>query len=517
MTLDYVRALWKRRKWIALSAFAAIVTAVITLAVGLPDMYQATTTVIVETQQISEAFVQPTVTNELETRIQRIRQELMSRVRLGELIRELDLYRELRNKGVPLDTVVERMRRDLDLELQGADQMIARSPTIAFSISYSGRDPETVARVANVLASRYVEENSRMRTGQAATTAEFLKAQLSEAKKELDAQDRRAGAFRLTHLGELPQQVEANLGSLDRLNTQLRLNSENQIRAMDRRDRFESQLADAKAGPPPAATTSPHAAQLAKLRLELTQLRRQYSDLYPEVVQTKAEIAALEREQQETAAAAPEAPQADAADVKDRLVQGLEAAQRELVALKEEELNLRGAIAAYERRVENVPKRQEEFQELSRDYDTTKDRYDTLLKRYEEAQLAERLERGQKAEQLRILDAAIPPSDPAAPPRLRLIAAGFVFSIVFAIALVVLVERLDTSFHSADDLRSSFPGKVLFSIPVIETPHEARRHWRRAALQFASVMIILSLIVVGVRYVASSNERLVRLVARGRV
>src|SRR5436190_701098 len=176
---DHVRALWKRRKWIALIAFGAVLTAVVALAVWLPDMYRATTTVVVETQQISADFVRPTVTSELETRIQRIRQELMSRTRLGELITELDLYRDLRNKGVPLDTVVERMRHDLDLELQGADQMIARSPTIAFSISYSGRDPETVARVANVLASRYVEENSRIRAGQAATTAEFLKTELA--------------------------------------------------------------------------------------------------------------------------------------------------------------------------------------------------------------------------------------------------------------------------------------------------------------------------------------------------
>jgi succinoglycan biosynthesis transport protein ExoP len=511
---ELVLAVWQRRKWVALVVFAAAFTAIASLAVWLPNLYRATATVLVETQQVSEAFVRPTVTSELETRIQRIRQELTSRTRLGALITELDLYGDLRKNGVPFDAVIERMRRDVDLELQGADQMSVRSPTIAFSISYTGSDPETVAKVANVLASYYVDENSRMRTGQAAKTAEILKGQLAAVKTELDAQDQRSSAFKLTHLGELPQQVEANLGSLERLNTQLRLNSENQIRSMDRRDRIESQLAEPD---PPAAppTPSPRAAELAKLRQELTELRREFSDAYPDVIRKRAEIAALERQEQESAATVK--PAAPVANPKERLTQLLGEVQRELTSLKEEELTLRSAIAAYEKRVDNVPKRQEEFQELSRDYQTTKDRYDTLLKQYGDAQLAETLERGQKVEQFRILDPAIPSKSPAAPPRLRLILAGFVLSMVLAVVVVVLAEKLDTSFHTADDLRSCIPGPTLFSIPLIETPRETRRQWRRAAVAFASVVIALALIVAGLRYVATGNERLVRMVARGHV
>src|SRR5206468_1416309 len=123
------------------------------------------------------------------------------------------------------------------------------------------------------------------------------------------------------------------------------------------------------------------------------------------------------------------------------------------------------AVNGYEQRVDNAPKRQEEFQAVSRDYAAIKDRYDTLQKRYEEAQLASSLEQGQKVEQFRILDPAIPPRYPAAPGRLRLYLFGFMLSIGLAGAAVLLAERLDTAFHSIDDLQAFVTVPTIFGIP----------------------------------------------------
>jgi polysaccharide chain length determinant protein (PEP-CTERM system associated) len=442
----------------------------------------------------------------------------MSRARLGDLIVRLDLYPNLKKKKVPFDEIIEQMRRDVDLELKGVDpQMSGRTPTIAFAISYSGRDPQTVARVANVIASSYVAENTKTRAGQAVRTAEFLKTQLAEVKQGLDGQERLASDFKLSHMGELPQQVEANLASLERLNTQLRLNGENQIRAMDRRDRLEKQLADAADGSSapitPAPTSSPRAAQLTKLRQELSELRRHFTDEYPDVVRVRTEIAALEPQVSERPA--PASAPAPFSDPKARLTREIGEIGAELKALKDEELVLRKAIASHEARVENVPKRQEEFRALSRDYDTTKERYDTLRKRYEEAQLAENLEQGQKIEQFRILDPAISPREPAAPGRLRLLIGGFFLAIGLAVGAIMAAERYDTSFHSMDDLKSFVSVPALFNIPKILTAADTRRRWRRFALTTASVVVGLLVIVTGLHYVARGNEQIVRFMARG--
>jgi polysaccharide chain length determinant protein (PEP-CTERM system associated) len=513
--MDTVADLWMRRKWVAILTLAGVFVAVVSVTMSLPDIYRSTATVAIQTQQVSEAFVQPLVTAELATRIQTIRQDVMSRTRLAELIMRLDLYPELRKKGVPFDSIIAQLRHDIALDPKGVDPQLGgrNTPTIAFEISYTGRDPQTVAHVANVLASFYIEQNSEIRAGQAARTVEILKSELADVKQELDAQERRTSEFKLSHMGELPQQVEANLASLERLNTQLRLNGENQIRDMDRRDRLEKQLADARvSAPADAPGASPRAAQLAKLREDLNVLRRQFTDEYPDVVRLRAEIATLER-QREAAPAASDV--ARSLDPQARLVQAIADVDTELRALKDEEVTLHQAITGYERRVENVPKRQEEYDALSRDNTTTRERYAALLKRYEDAELAQNLEQGQKLEQFRLLDAAVPPREPVAPARLGLLIAGFVFSLAAAAGMVIAVEKLDTSFHSIDDLRSYVRLPALFSIPRILTAADRRRRWLRFTVVGATALVGLVLIVAGSHYVAKGNEQIVRLLVRG--
>jgi protein tyrosine kinase modulator len=530
--LDYVLEIWMRRKLAALLVFAAVFAAVVSFAIWLPDLYSAKATVLVEAQQVSQEFIRSSVSSGVESRIQRIQQELMSRDRLARLVTQFDLYPNLRAKGVGLDDIIARLRRDIRLEPTAVEQQgFGGNQTIAFEISYSGRNPEVVAQVANVLAAGYVEGNTKIREGQAVRTAEFLNSQLTNAKAELDAHERRVSDFNLSHIGELPEQVAANLASLERLNTQLRLNGDNQIRAMDRRERLEKQLADAASAPAPAAARpalTPGAEQLAALRHQLEELRRKFTEQYPEVVRVRREIAALEQQLAERPTAGTAAPPSPTAapsptnaasspiDPATRLSQAIEDVDAEVKALKSEEFALRQAIGSYEQRVENVPKRQEELQALSRDYQTTKERYETLLKRYEEAQLAATLEQGQKGEQFRILDQAIAPLEPAAPNRLQLFVVGFIFSIGLAVGAVLLAEKLDTAFHSIDDLRA-FVGLPAFSIPVIPTRADIRRKWRRLALTAVSIAVGIALIVAGSRYLASDSERIVRFTSSGPV
>src|SRR5437867_3112930 len=115
---------WSRRKWLALVVFVAVAGAAVPVAQSLPNLYRAAATVLVERQQVSEAFVRPSVTAELETRLQTIREDVMSRSRLSELIARLNLYPEMRRRA-PIDSVVERMGRDIQLELKGIEQPLS--------------------------------------------------------------------------------------------------------------------------------------------------------------------------------------------------------------------------------------------------------------------------------------------------------------------------------------------------------------------------------------------------------
>ena len=361
----------------------------------------------------------------------------------------------------------------------------------------------------------YVQENTSLRAGQASNTAEFLKAQLDEARKELDTFEQRQNDFKLSHIGELPQQVDANLASLERLNTQLRLNGENQLRLLDRRDRLERQRIETATSPRAGARRRPRPSGSMKLTQQLADLRKQFTDAYPDVMRLRAEIASLTKQVAQRPAARGASSDGDA-DPAAQVTAALTDVATELRSLKDEEHALRQSITQYQERVENVPKRQQELQDLSRDYGTTKERYDSLAKRYEEAQLAESLEQGRKAEQFRILDPAIPPRDPVAPVRARVLLLGFVLALGLAIGVVIGAEKLDTTFHSVDELRAWVSLPMLATAPLITSRGATRRKRRRAALVGVSAVVGVLLIVAGSRYVSSGNEQLVRMMERSR-
>jgi protein tyrosine kinase modulator len=251
-----------------------------------------------------------------------------------------------------------------------------------------------------------------------------------------------------------------------------------------------------------------------RLRRELEALRGRYTEKYPEVIWVKEEIAALERQ---LATGQLDDSAGSASDGKGVVTEGFplkrarEEAESELRALKREERSLRTAIAQYQERVENTPRREQEFQELSRDYQSTKDLYGRLLKRYEEAQLAETLEQRQKGEQFRVVEPAIPAQQPAAPDRLRLGFVSVALSLGLAVGVALLAEHVDKSFHSLDELRAAVVVPVVARLPRIVTATDRRRQ-RQGLWVGASVGLVGLLVLIGAAYlVAHGNERLVWL------
>ena len=154
---------------------------------------------------------------------------------------------------------------------------------------------------------------------------------------------------------------------------------------------------------------------------------------------------------------------------------------------------------------------------MTRDYDSTREYYQSLMKRYDDAQLAESMEQRQKGEQFRVLDPAVPAAYPTAPNRLRLIIMALAASVGLAVAGVMLAERINAPCHSLDELRALTTLPVLLSIPLIVTPEDTARRNRRMRLAAASVVAGLVLLVGVSFFIAHGNEQLALLVTRGRM
>jgi succinoglycan biosynthesis transport protein ExoP len=508
---------WGRRRWLGILIFLGILVPALSFVLFLPDIYRASTTVLVERQQVPETLVRSAVTDELETRLHAISEEVLSRSKLTELVARFDLYPRLRAKVSP-ETVFETMRRDISLDLKGVERSWERGATVAFALGYRGRDPQKVAQVTNALAALFVEQNLKSREQQATRTADFLKSQLEEMKRKLEEQEARIGEYKRRHAGELPQQVEANIAVLERLNVQLQLNSEKQIRAMERRDRLAREASDAGAAGSEGDSEDTQA-RIGRLNRELAELRRQFNDNYPDVVRLKAEIASLvgppaEARPEPLAKGAAAAPPGGTPAPSQRSVRTAEA---EFAGLKQEEGRLRSRIADYERRIDSAPQRQQEFQELSRDYQTTKELYDSLLKRYEESLVSESMEHGQATEQFRILDPALPPRDPAAPNRFWLSLMALILSVGVAAGGMAVAEQLDTSFHDVESLSAFTSIPVLARIPRIATRGDLARKVVRVGA--AAVLAAAGLLIAaGVsHFVAHDFEQMVLILSGGRL
>jgi succinoglycan biosynthesis transport protein ExoP len=434
---DIALGIVRRRMWWGVVAFAATLSLALPFVYFLPNIYRGVTTVIVDNPDAA-SLVRATVP-ELETRLVTIQQELLSRARLSDLITRLNLYPSWRAHGAPMSGVVETMRRDIHIELSHATN--GRPTTIGLKISYIGLDPRSAAAVPNALAALYVEENTRMREQGTGDMAQFLKSQLDSARQAVVVQQTRLDRFKELRAGQLPEQVSINMVTLERLNTRLRLNTDDQLKVRDMQDRIAGTAEDA---PDP----------LQAARQKLAELQTKFTDKHPDVIRAKAEVADLERQH------------ASSAQPKPRRIST--SAEATLVSLQQEERTLRSEIAAYEQRIQSAPKVEQEIEALERDYNAAKDSYASILKRYEEAQLADSLEQAKRPEAFRVLDAAVVPTSPAAPNRRRLLMMAVFFAIASAIGIMLLTEHLDTSFHSVGELRQFTTVPVLASIPYVQ-------------------------------------------------
>ncbi|MGH7768483.1 MAG: GNVR domain-containing protein [Candidatus Binatia bacterium] len=502
--LEWLRAVWQRRKLLALAAFIMGLALFFGVAAFLPDIYRATATVLVDQEQVRQDQLRDTsgkaaaLPGEVETRLQTINQQVLSRARLQEAILRFNPYPKLQNR-VPIEEVVDVMRRDIRLELKNVEQEPGHRATVAFALSYQGRDPKTVAVVTNALAAYFVEENGKMRGQQAAETAAFLKTQLDELKKKLDAQEPKVAGIRGLDAGG------STIVTYERMGDQFRLNAERLARAGDRREALSKQLSELD----PLGDSRGRSEYLGKLRRELAELQSRLTDKHPDVIRAQNEIAALESGGDVKSGTKSKAGAAADPTVQ-RIRSELREVETEIANLRQEGKSLQGNIAGYQRKLEAA----RDSPEAIRDYEATKELYNSLLKRYAEAQQSQNVEQNQKGEKFRILDSALPPKFPNAPNRFFIKLLGLFFSIGLAAAVVMAAEQIDPSFHTVDHLRAFTKVPVLASIRRIVTENDRARDRRRFGLQIAAAMAGVVLIVGFSYYFAHENEGLVYKLSR---
>jgi polysaccharide chain length determinant protein (PEP-CTERM system associated) len=513
---DYIDIVRRHKSWIVGPAFAALVLSVVG-AFLWPDTYISESSVQVVPPQVPERYVSSNINSEMSQRIQSMAQEIISRPQLTTTITTYDLYRRERESR-PMEDVIEKMKRDIGISPVGQLAIQnQRMPISAFRVSFKYSDRFKAQKVTQDLVGRFISENTRKLYNQSAATTEFLKDQWDAARKHLEDMEAKITAFRVRNAGRLPDQMGANLQSLQALQSQLmgvndaisrtgqdKLLLENQLRI------YRDQLRNAASGNDDL-TFQVKSDRLVGLERDITTAemrlaaaRERYRDTHPDIKALQAELEmcrsrrdSLVKEEELMTAQTP----ARTTPAVRRTSQQLEAMiaslegqfqakNLEMEERQKTQAKLNDLVNGLSGRIQAAPTAEGEYAELTRDYNLAKARYDELNNKKTQSEIATNLENRGQGERLELLEPATVPETPAEPDRILIIAAGLGIGLLAGVFIAGAREMKDTSLKNLKDARAYTGLPVLGTIPLLENDLVVRRKRRLTWVAWSAACIV---------------------------
>jgi succinoglycan biosynthesis transport protein ExoP len=489
-TIQDLRAILRRRKWDLILPLLIVFCLAAVVALALPSIYRSTATILIEEQEIPKEYVTSMVSSFAEQRIQSSTQRIMSSARLVEIIKRFNLYAHLRDRWT-MEEIIAKMRKDIKFETISADVMDRRTgrptaATIAFTISYEGEDPSVVLQVANVLASLYLEENLRIRDEKTSGASKFIEDEMKEVQANLAKQDALISDYKQKNINTLPELNQLNIQELERVERNLE-QLEIQLRTLKERESFfKTQMASV-----PADLSNPDKDRLKELRVRLGSLMTRYSDQYPDVAKTKAEIAELERKLSLPSAG----PIGDKPDnpAYINLESQLSSTQSEIESQRRQAKALQKRRDDYRKRMEAAPGVEEGYRTLVGERNNLQVKYDDLMKKFMETKVASGMEKGQLGERFTMIDPPRMPEKPVRPNIPAILLIGLFLGMGSGMGAASLREYSDQSARSVEALAKATGFPVLGSIPEILTPRDIVRRKTRLRIWIFSVVLLVTL------------------------
>ena len=524
-----------RRRWWILLPFGLISLTTTVVIMLLPNRYTSTATLLVVQQQVPQRYVVPNSTTDVASALQAMKQEVLSRTQLLRMINEFDLYPEQRKRLAP-EELISLMLSNIDIvpTVEGPSAQQIKDFN-AFHISFTTEGALLAQQVTDHLTSLFINEYLRTGAEQATNTTDFLHQQVEAKGKELEAQETRLKDFKLTHVGELPEQQSGNLEILTGLQGHLQSTMTSLERATQERAFLQARLeatprrrlASRPDGtvvpenPGQIQTLSP--VQVAQNNLTLLEADRQkllakgYTSEHPDVVRNQRQIAEAQdklKRAQAAASATEKAPasaqiannSAQASDpdedpVVAQLKSSLEGNRVEIQNLTADEKRLTAQISQYENRINQTPVREQQEAGILRDTEVLRAQYAELQKKEQESQLATNLQKQQGGQQFRLIDPASLPSVPSWPKRVKMSLSGVAGGFAFGLALALLMEMRDTSYYTESDLSKHLSPPFVLGIPLLPTPLEKKRGTWLNMFQWAAASAMVLVVLAAEFYV----------------
>ncbi len=483
---DYLLML-RRRVWWIMAPIVVVAILGAGVSLSIPNRYTSQTLVMVEGQKVPEQFVKSVVTEELNQRLGTMKEQIMSRTRLQPLIERFGLFKEDVGR-VPMEDLVDRMRRMIDVTAIRQDVSFRGTSGVpGFYIKFTGDNPRLSQQVCQEITGMFISENLKLREQRAQGTTDFLKSQLEDAKRNLDTLDAKVRDFRTKYIGQMGGSEQSNLAMIQ--GQTARLEAVNQALTRAQQDKaFADQIlaqglekwqASQATGDTPASVvpTEKMEQQLSVLQNNLDFMLQRYTPDHPDVVKTKADIAALKKriEEANNATNAAKPPMTAAATGKGKTEPPQIQQMRYQVQLLDQSIKdkqheqdqLKRDIATYQARIAMSPKIEEEGKAIMRDYQVALTTYNDMLNKQTQSEISTALERRQEGEQFRIMDPANLPEKPSYPNRPAFAGGGAAAGFMIGLVIAGLLELRDKAIYTERDVELYLNLPLLIMLPQL--------------------------------------------------
>lgn len=503
---DYL-AMARRRLKIILIPLLIAPLAGFMVSYVFPPRYTSQSMILVEGQKVPANYVTSGITADFTQRIATLQQQMLSGSRLRPVIQSLGLVKTGEEgrlmEDIRANMTVTPVLTSINAAPGPGGKKKPASPTDeplpGFYIGYTNSDPSRAQKICSALTSLMVDENLRSRADIVKGTTDFLSRQVEDAKRAIDDQDAKLAAFKKQYLGQLPGDIDTNMRMLSSLNSQLDATTQTLSRAQQDKSYSESLLAQQVASwkaSQSAANPQTLEQQLSALQSQLIQLQGRYTDDHPDVIKTKSDIAKVQARLDEVNKQMNSAPAAGSTGASGDEPPEVKQLRLQVHQYKQvidqstaDQKKLQAQINVYQARTAMSPAIEEQYRELTRDYDNAQTFYRDLLAKKSSAAMANNMENEQQGEQMVILTPAHVPDAPTFPNRPILAAGGLGAGLGLGLLIAMWLEFSDRCIRTEKDIAMSMDLPMLIAVPWLGVDEEGaasngngrRRFWGRGS------------------------------------
>ena len=442
--LDYIKGVWIKKRYVIIFSWLICPVGFVYVA-SLPDVYSSKAQVFVDTRSVLQPLLRGlAIQTNPDQEIQMMAKTLLSRSNVEKIARESDLDITTTTEA-EFETLVTNLTKDIQLSSTGRDNI--------YNISFSNEAPSTAQRVVQETLDLFVEGalgNNRKDTD---TAGRFLDEQIAEYESRLTEAEQRLANFKRQYNDILPL-AGTYYSSLQGLNDELEATRLQIRQAQQQAETLKGQISSSKQNDSFGVTnrdepvlSTRYDERIKSLEEELDRLTLRFTDLHPDVIETKALLESLEESRSkeiEAFLAADGDEQNQPLSELNREIK-LEASRLEsqIASLRVKESDLQSKIAGLESKVDLIPQIEAESSALNREYGVTKQKYEELLSRRESADLSRRADVSAEELQFRIIEPPLLPKRPSGPNRIIFYTVVLVLGFGSGIAIAFLISQLN--------------------------------------------------------------------------